>query len=354
MKVETANGPIDVATLGATLMHEHLVIAFEGWATDGNVPPPSREDLVARCVDRVEELKAEGFASILDPCPVDLGRDVELYAEVGSRTGFNILFATGLYHEHFAAPYWKFKLAADQDGADYLAAMYVRELTEGVGPSRLKPAVIKLAVGLDPESAFENRLIEAAAIASNETRTPILAHTEGIGGELMLGRLAGFGVPAHRVIVGHSCGSPDQTYHRRLVEAGAYIGFDRFGMTAIQSDEVRTESLIALLEAGHAQNVIVSHDCVFCQKGQMLAPVKLTRDPRHFSRDIAPILRQRGVAQSTLDGIVRDNPRRYFCDEPPARDQKAAAAPRSTRIAMPAADGDRDRFESMQSGGTGT
>jgi phosphotriesterase-related protein len=325
MMVETANGAIEVDDLGATLMHEHLVIAFEGWASDGNAQPPVREELVARCVDRIEELKAEGFSSILDPCPIDLGRDAELYAEVGARTGFNILFATGLYHEHFAAPYWRFKLAAESAGADYVAAMYIRELTEGIGPSRLKPAVIKLAVGLDSNSTFERELLKATAIASNETGAPILTHTEAIGGDVMLERLVALGVPAHRVIVGHSCGSPDHAYHGRIVGAGAYIGFDRFGMTAIQSDEVRTGGLLALLEAGHAQSVIVSHDCVFCQKGQMLAPAKLTRDPRHFTRDIAPVLRQRGVPQSTLDSIFRDNPRRYFRGEAPAQELGTAA-----------------------------
>ena len=332
MKVNTVNGAIDVDDLGATLMHEHLVIAFEGWATDTNAPPPVNEDLVARCVDRVEELKAGGFSSLLDPCPNDLGRDPELYAEVAARTGLNILFATGLYHEHFAAPYWRFKLAMDEDGAGTVAEMYIRELTEGVGPSRLKPAVIKLAVGLDPTSEFEGTLIKAAAIASIETGAPILTHTEGAEGDTMLKRLVELGVPAHRVIVGHSCGSPDQAYHRRIVDAGAYVGFDRFSMTAIQSDEVRTDSLHALFTSGHEQHLIVSHDCVFCQKGQMLTPEKLTRDPMHFSRDIAPVLRERGVAQSILDSIFRDNPRRYFCDEAPARTSGNEAAMREETL----------------------
>lgn len=326
MKVETANGAMEAAALGATLMHEHLVIAFEGWASDANAPAPDREALVARCVGRIEALKAEGFSSLLDPCPIDLGRDVDLYAEVAARTGFNILFATGLYHEHFAAPYWRFKLAADADGADYLAEMYVRELTQGVGASGLKPAVIKLAIGLDPDSAFERALLKAAAIASNATATPIITHTEGIGGDAMLRRLGALGVPAHRVIVGHSCNSADRAYHAGIVEAGAYIGFDRFGMTAIQSDAVRTDCLHALIEAGHAQSLIVSHDCAMCQKGAMLAPDRLERDPRHFTRDIAPVLRGRGVEQAVLDAIFRDNPRRYFCDEAPVAGRRGSGS----------------------------
>jgi phosphotriesterase-related protein len=318
MMIETANGSIDPADLGATLMHEHLVIAFAGWDTDAGAPPPVRAELVARCVDSIEELKAEGFSSLLDPCPMDIGRDVELYAEVAQRTGFNILFATGLYLEHLAAPYWRLKLAIDPAGADFLADLYIRELTEGIGPLRLKPAVIKLAIGADPDSAFEAMLLKAAAAASRATGAPIITHTEGVGGELMLERLAAEGIPARRVIVGHSCNSPDRDYHRRLAETGAYVGFDRFGMTAIQSDAVRTESLLALIEAGHAQSAIVSHDCFMCQKGRMLPPERF-RDPRHFSRTIAPALQGRGVPQATIASILRDNPRRYFCDEAPAR-----------------------------------
>src|SRR5207302_8152672 len=97
MQIQTANGAISVDDLGATLMHEHLVIAFSGWETDTAAPVRTTEDLVRICVDRIEELKAGGFSSLLDPCPNDLGRDPELYAEVAARTGFNILFATGIY-----------------------------------------------------------------------------------------------------------------------------------------------------------------------------------------------------------------------------------------------------------------
>lgn len=327
MIVQTVGGGIELDALGATLMHEHLVIAFEGWRTDARAAQHSMEDLVSICVDRVEELKDAGFKSLLDPCPNDIGRDVELYAEVSARTGFNILFATGLYHEQFAAPYWKFKLGASPDAAKYLASVYVSELTQGVGASRLRPAVIKLAVGLDPTSRYEQTLLEAAAIASNETSTPILTHTEGVGGDLMLKRLMELGVDPHQVIVGHSCGSPDRSYHRRIVDEGAYIGFDRFSMTAIQSDTVRAESLHALIESGHEQSLIVSHDCVFCQRGGMLQPASLHRDPLTFQRVAAPMLREKGVSQATLDGLFTDNPRRFFEGAAPRTIPKGTSAP---------------------------
>ena len=131
---------------------------------------------------------------------MDIGRDAELYAEVSARTGFNIIFSTGIYNEHLGGAYWLYKVMADPHGAEHLAALYVHELTEGVGPSRLKPAIIKLAVGKDPDSAFEGRLIKAAAMASRKTGAPILAHTDGVGGDILLGKLTG---PRHRTTPHH-------------------------------------------------------------------------------------------------------------------------------------------------------
>jgi phosphotriesterase-related protein len=335
MLVQTASGPLPVDKLGPTLMHEHLVIAFTGWEGDVTAPVKPHAEIVARCVDRIEAIKAEGFTSLLDPIPIDLGRDVNLYAEVAARTGFNILFATGLYNEHLGSAYWRAKLAYDPAGADYLAAMYVTELTDGVGGTGLKPAVIKLAIGLDPNSALEAQMIKAAAMASNRTGTPILTHTEGVGGDILLGKLTDHGVPAHRIIIGHSCGSTDQAYHRRITDGGAYIGFDRFGVDYLQSDEARTENLFSLLQDGYDRQVIVSHDCAFCQRGQIVPDEVLKTDPTLFSRQIAPRLRAMGVPQSTLDGILRDNPRRYFCDEVPAA--KAATANGRPTVEQPVA-----------------
>jgi phosphotriesterase-related protein len=316
--IQTANGAIATGDLGATLMHEHLVMAFAGWESDTSAPTPSFEDLVRICVDRIEELKDGGFSSLLDPCPTDLGRDPELYGEVAARTGFNILFATGIYNEHLGGAYWRFKLGWNADGADRLADMYIDEITNGVGPSRLKPAVIKLAIGGDPDSVFENKAIRAAAIASLATDTPILTHTDGVGGDILLAKLVALGIPAHRIIIGHCCGSPDRAYHRRIVESGTYIGFDRFGLEMIQSDAVRIESMDALLRAGFAGQVVVSHDCGFCQRGQAVPDAELHANPMHFSRTIMPKLIERGVSQATLDAILRDNPRRYFEGEMPA------------------------------------
>lgn len=322
MQIHTVTGPISTDQLGATLMHEHLLMGFAGWESDTGGTPQDEEKLIQRCVDRIEELKAGGFSSLLDPCPSDLGRDPEFYAKVAERTGFNILFATGIYNELLGSPYWRFKIDWDPDGADHLTKMYIDELTNGVGPARRRPAVIKLAVGKNPDSPFENKVIVAAATASNATGAPIITHTEGIGGDILLDKLKALGVAAHRIIIGHSCDSSDQVYHRSIVDGGSYIGFDRFCLVYQQSDEERVRNLHKLIVDGYADQLIVSHDCAFCQRGRAMPEAGLATDAMHISKNIVPQLLSLGVGRELIDSIFRDNPRRYFTGE--ALSQKKA------------------------------
>ena len=309
VRINTVDGPIELDRLGRTLMHEHLLIALPGWDSDSLARGPDRRDMVARCVDMIQELQDHGFRSLLDPCPNDIGRDVDLMGEVAARTGFNILFATGLYDEAMGGTYWRIKAARDPDAEKYITEMYVREIEQGVGAAGSKPAVIKLATGKAPFSPFENMAIRAAAAASRLTGTPITTHTAGIDGDLQLRMLTALGVPAHRIIIGHCCGSNDQDYHAHICDQGAYIGFDRFGLAQFNSDEKRAENLAFLLRQGRAQHAIVSHDCTFNLRPTDLRPVV---PPMHFTRNIAPILKQGGIDDACIDSVLTANPRRYF------------------------------------------
>ena len=103
MSTETVNsvtGPIPVEDLGVTLMHEHILIGYPGWEADTLHPGPSREEMIAIAIDKIQSMQAQGIQSMLDPCPNDLGRDVTLAAEVSSKTGFTIICATGLYKQN--------------------------------------------------------------------------------------------------------------------------------------------------------------------------------------------------------------------------------------------------------------
>ena len=309
--VQTVTGPIPVESLGRTLMHEHLLVGAPGWEFDDASAGLSFRDMVERCVDHIEELKSAGYRSLVDPCPRDMGRDVELMREVASRTGFNIICATGFYHSEIGAvSHWKFRMRLDPDAPKRLAETLVRELTEGVGTSGVRPGIVKTATGR-AVTPYDLMMLRAAACASLETNTPITTHTEGIHGDTQLETLCAVGVDPRAVIIGHTCGSNDRVYQRSLLQRGAYVGFDRFGYAAANTDENRVSALVSMVRSGYGERIVVSHDCVLCYRGvDHLIPTE--RSFMRFERQIVPMLRERGLSPGEIDRLTIDNPRAYF------------------------------------------
>ncbi len=321
--VTTVRGPIDTAALGRTLMHEHLLIGYPGWQADTTVSAPVRTDLVERCVDRVAELQSLGYSSMVDPCPNDLGRDVELMVEVAERTGFNIVCATGLYkEEEGGTPYWNF-LRHRGSPVPAMAELFTAELTDGIGSTGVKAGIIKLATGPRVMTSYEGDVFDAAAQTAVATGAPIMTHTDlGTVGDVQQSRLVAAGVAPHRIIIGHSCGTNDSAYHRAIAAAGSYLGFDRFGIEALNPDIERVRSLKRVIDAGAGDRVVVSHDTVWCWQGRALMPPDFyerpdaTWHPTHFERRIIPMLRDEGVADDAIEALVVANPRRFFDGHP--------------------------------------
>ena len=321
--VQTVVGPIAVDQLGVTLMHEHLVIGYPGWEADTRDPGPDRAEIVQICVDKIHQMQEFGIQSMLDPCPNDLGRDVELAAEVADKTGFNIICATGLYKEdEGGTPYWHFMRSLGK-GVEAMAELFIAELTDGVGNTGIRPGIIKVATGEGRVTDYEYEVLEAAALASCETGAPITTHTDqGTMGVVQQKFLTEHGVPPHRIIIGHSCGSADHDYHLDILERGSYLGFDRFGLEVLAPDEQRIKALVALLQKHKEQRVVVSHDCVWCTRGQPfpqellgMMDADVLFNPTHFHRNIIPRLLEEGVTQAQIDTMLVDNPRRFFRGE---------------------------------------
>lgn len=319
--LSTVSGEITPAALGKTLMHEHLVIGYPGFESDTLNPGPKREERVARCIDRIAELQDLGFTTLLDPCPSDLGRDVELAAKVAQQTGFQIICATGLYKQNEGGhPYWHMRgnfVAA----VDAMAEIFIRELTEGIGSTGVRAGIIKVATGLGTMTDYERTIFEAAAKASAETGAPITTHTDqGTVGDLQQQVLTEGGANPNRIVIGHSCGTADTDYHLKIARGGSYLGFDRFGLDALQPDDERVAALKRLLDHGAGDRIVVSHDSVWCWRGQPFPPavqaaMEKTWNPSHFSLRIVPKLKDLGVSDEQIDALLVDNPRRFFAGE---------------------------------------
>ena len=74
------------------------------------------------------------------------------------------------------------------------------------------------------------------------------------------------GVDFNRVLIGHACGVGDMKYYFDILNRGAWIGFDRFGLEPIAPDKMRLASLIGLLAVGF-DRIMLSQDAVGCWLG---------------------------------------------------------------------------------------
>jgi phosphotriesterase-related protein len=319
--IQTVTGPLAVDSLGLTLVHEHLLIGYPGWFMDALAPPFVRSEVLVRAVDKLAELHALGVRTLVDPCPVDLGRDVEFMAEVSSRSGVHIVCATGGYKEDSGIVY-TFQALRPQE----ITAIYVKELTEGIGSTGIRAGLVKVASGLPGITPYEEKLIRAGGHAAAQAGCPVLAHTDGaLLGDLQIAMLRESGVPAHRILVAHCDSRDDHDYHRSLADLGAYVGFDRFGLTSMLSDELRIEMTLRMVNAGYARSLCLSHDAicgswlgrpVFDGK-HAITPAVLEKllpnwEPTHLFKNILPIMRAQGLSAEAERTLLVENPARYF------------------------------------------
>ena len=318
--INTVSGRVESAEIGRTLIHEHVMVGFPGWYLDPRRPRFQRDDAMSRVVDAFAKLRDHGVRTVVDPCPMDMGRNVEFCAEVAQRTGVNLICATGVYYEKASGAYIFQSMSVEE-----ITDIYQREIEDGVGDSGIRPGIIKIATGNGFVSDFERKVLTAAGRAARLTGVPVISHTENCScGHDQVDVITGEGVPAGRLLVGHSDGRDDPDYQRSLAERGAYVGFDRFGLDRVMPDEVRMKNVKLLLDAGHRDRIMMSHDTVECLLGGLPGNVRVNelRDifPNsrltHLFENIFPRLREMGVAQEDLDHIVAENPRRYFeCSE---------------------------------------
>jgi phosphotriesterase-related protein len=321
MAINTVTGKCNARDLGFTLIHEHLTAGFPGWEFDNR--NFNRKAEVSKAVDRLKEIQDLGVSSFVDPCPMELGRDPEFAAEVSEKSGVRVIIATGLYNDAFGIPQHFRMLSADD-----IADVYIQELTEGVGKTGIKPGLIKTATGGIPGMSVdtaitpsEEKCLRAAARAQKKTGVPLLCHNSESSpfGRETLEVFRQEGVDFNRVLIGHACGVGDMKYYFDILNRGAWIGFDRFGLEPIAPDKMRLASLIGLLAVGF-DRIMLSQDAVGCWLGRPLKAFEkmMEKAPNsnyaHVCRNIIPQMLKAGVSEQKIRTLTVDNPRAYFGD----------------------------------------
>ncbi|GAU65925.1 putative phosphotriesterase [Streptomyces sp. NBRC 110611] len=297
--VRTVAGLLDASTLlGPVLSHEHLRLDLcrrgdEGAVLDGR----HAEHVVAELSSLREEF---GLSLVVEQTCRGMGRDVAALVGLSAACGVAVVAATGWYHEAFHPAEVR---GAD---ADFLAEVLVREIEVGIGPRRIRPGLIgEVGTSGEEPSAAERRTFAAAARAAVRTGLSVATHAHlGCGGLVQLRLLTGQGLAPHRIAIGHQDLLDDPATHRRLAAEGAYVSFDTIGKYRYQDDDVRLRLLLALLEAGHADRLLLSCD--------VSRPAYLTSRGGmgygHLLRTFLPRLRAAGVTDDLVQQMTRRNP----------------------------------------------
>ena len=320
VQVSTVRGSVDVSDLGPTLMHEHIfVLNMEVMV---NHPEIWDEDLrVEDAVQKLNELKAAGIDTIVDPTVIGLGRYIPRVQKVCARTDLNVVVATGLYTYNELPFYFSLRGPGTLlNGPEPMVDMFVRDIEEGIAGTGVRAGVIKCATDAHGMTPGCERVIRACAAAHRRTGVPITTHTDvhnksGLEQQRVLREE---GVDLSRVIIGHSGDSTDLDYLQQLIDNGSYIGMDRFGIDVYLPTEDRVNVIVELCKRGHADRMVLSHDAscwldwvepVSDELRQMMSP---NWNFLHISRDVVPMLHERGVSQADVDRMLVGNPRDIF------------------------------------------
>jgi phosphotriesterase-related protein len=315
--IATTTGAATPEELGRTLIHEHVLVGYPGWELDAKAPRYKRDEIMTRARDQMQELLDLGVDTFVDPCPMDLGRDVEFLAELSQTSGMRIICTTGAYFEAEGITHTFRHLPLEE-----IAEIYVKEIREGVGDTGIRAGAVKIATGSGVVSDYEKKLVTAGARAARETGVPIISHTQDAScGHDQIDLVSAEGVAAGRLLVGHSDGTEDHEYQRSLAERGAFVGFDRFGISLFVPDETRIQNVLRLAEAGHTERILLSHDSIVCWLGRpvpyaqrfedLLAALPKWRSSYIF-REVIPRLVEGGLDEADVETILVDNPRRLF------------------------------------------
>ena len=315
-QVTTVLGAVDAADLGRTLIHEHVMIGMPGYFLDYRSPPFDRKAALVQVTENFQRLHDYDVKTVVDPCPADMGRDVEFMAEVSQKSGINIVCSTGVYFEEIGMSATFRNLDVDE-----IAENYILEIETGIGTSGIKPGIIKIATGLNVVSDYERKILQAAGIAARVTGLPVLSHTQGCTcGHEQIDYMLAAQMKANQVLVGHSCGTADVEYQASLAARGAYVGFDRFGLDSIISDEVRITNLVELIRRGHVGRLMMSHDYVNCwlarsptlPRGRNYDDVAPNWSMFHIFENIIPELKSRGVTDEQISTMLDENTRAFL------------------------------------------
>jgi phosphotriesterase-related protein len=305
--VNSVLGLVDTASLGFTLMHEHLLVSSAG--VPQGYPGLLDEGFMDQIVDGLVQARNGGVRTVVDATTLDLGRDVKVLVEASRRSGVNVIAVTGWWLD---VPRHLLNVSAD----DY-AEMFIHDIRRGIDGTDVKAGLLKSASDMAGVSPTDEKVLRGVARAHAQTGVPIMLHSYSPGqvGRRQVAILREEGVDLTRVKVDHSNDTTDLEYLAWLIGQGCYLGMDRYpGRNT--SPLARTRTLKALMDAGHGDKLLPSHDWALARiKSDVTQEERRSRNPhglQYIKRVVYPQLEEMGVSEADRENLFVDNPKRFF------------------------------------------
>ena len=307
--IRALTADLDPATLrGPVLFHEHLSMRFPLDAASHFT------DDVALMTDEARAAKADGLSLIVDGGHPDMHRSLAALTRITRDSGLPLVASGGYYMQR------SYPGELDRLSVDDIAA----RLTDDARRDRLG-AFGEIGQQDGVPTPTETKVMQAVARAQIQTRLPIFTHNAylgarpgaaGIPRDAALRQLdvleAAGAVPA-RVAIGHVCclHDPKAEVAAAIARRGAYVGFDRVTL-ALLPDADKVIAVMALVEAGHADRLLLSSDFASARALKKNGGAGLAQTVTVFG----PMLLEAGLPAATLRGILEDNPRRFLAFAP--------------------------------------
>lgn len=315
--VETVRGPIDTSDLGRVLIHEHVFVLGEEYRINYQ-GDWDEDEKVAEAVAELNNLKALGIDTIVDPTVLGLGRYIPRIQRVAAQTEINIIPATGLYTFSELPHQFEHRgpgLLFDQP--EPLVEMFTKDITEGIADTGVKAAFLKCVIEEPGLTPGVERVMRAVGQTSAQTGKPITVHTNPHTGSGLVAQkvLKEEGADLTKVVIGHSGDTTDLDYLMEVADNGSILGMDRFGLEVYLPTQERVNTIIELAGRGYLDRIAVAHDAS-CFIDYFDPAAKRAAQPkwnfRHISEDVIPALLEGGLSEDDIDTILVKNPRRYF------------------------------------------
>jgi len=318
--IRTLTKDVDPASVkGAVLFHEHLSIRYpltKALAEKAGRPVPvSFTDDVDLMVEETKAAGKDGVGCIVDGGHPDMDRDLDALKRIAAGSGVLVVASGGFYMQRNYPPEIATK-SADQIADDLVRDAKAQRLG-AFGEIGQQGGVL---------TDDERKVFTAVGKAQAKSGLPIFTHNAYTGVRIVdppvpmdaalkqLDVLEAAGANVRHLAIGHVCclDDPKAQIAQQLAKRGVFVGFDRVTINAIIPDEKRVAMVLAFLDAGFTDQLLLSSDF---SNGRAL---KKNGGPgvAQTVTAFAPMLVKAGVSEATVTHILDDNPRRFLAFVP--------------------------------------